>query len=207
MAITHKYAFIGIKALILAETNESNEVVTERDSDSLKNGMNDEAQIKLNMIKDEKIKKFIDAISQGIVVNKCSRIGKTRKITVKYFYNEANQERLEWKSTFGFTKTFSLDKLLMISTICGASSSKTNSSTHAATIVPTGRRSVGGTYHAAVSRDSITTFSQVGVEQVIDKDNIPFIRLMNNNRSMDIQFSSAEETDLMVHWMNKILLE
>jgi len=95
MAITHKYAFVGIKALILAETNESNEVVTERGSDSLKNGMNDEAQIKLNMIKDEKVKKFIDAISQGLVVNKCSRIGKTRKITVKYFYNEANQERLE----------------------------------------------------------------------------------------------------------------
>ena len=202
------YSLVGTKALILEETNENNEVVeVERDSNSIKNGMNDEAQIKVNMIKDEKIKKFVDAITQGIVVNKYSRIGKLRKITLKYFFNEANQERLEWKSTFGFSKIFSLEKLLMISTICSASLSKTTSSSNIAAIVPVGRKSVGGTYHAAVSRDSITTFSQVGVEQVIDKDNIPFIRLVNSKRSMDIQFSSAEETDLMVHWMNKILLE
>ena len=167
--------------------------------------MNDEAQIKVNMIKDEKIKKFIEAFTQGIVVNKYSRIGKIRRITLKYCYNGAYRERLEWKSTFGFTKIFSLDKLLMLSTICGASPNKTNSSANTATIVPVARNSVGGTYHAAVSRDSVTTFSQVGGVRVTDNNNIPFVRLMNSKRSIDIQFISAEETGYMVHWMNKIL--
>ena len=205
---SHNHLLIGTKALILEETNENNEVIVDdRDSNSLKNGMNDEAQIKLNMIKDEKIKKFINSIAKGIVVNKYSRVGKIRKITLRYYHNEANQERLEWKSTFGFSKVFLLEKLLMISTICSATLGKANGVNNIATIVPLGRQSIGGTYHAAVSRDSITTFSQIGVEQAINKDNVPFIRLVNSKRSMDIQFSSAEETDLMVHWMNKILLD
>jgi hypothetical protein len=141
---------VGAKALILAEQQvqiylEAGPVINREAI----NGLKEEAELKLEIQQEERIRSFRRKLSEKLHIYKIGRNGQRRGISVKIRHDKVHNTALVWKSQLGGKKHFELHKSLKID---------------------------------CLQREKIKS-----------KESCILV-LLNENRNMQIQFSTYEET-------------
>ena len=175
---------IGAKALVLAENdfNDSN------------CGLNEEANLKKDILYDENVRiiKRNIAEKKEIEVQKLSKKGVCRKMFLKIRKNKQHNGVLIWKSSFKHTKRFILDSKLSVQLM--------NSKFEYSSLFPTEHNPASTNSDSKLDHGSITAKDLIHEfcnQILVNSKNVvmPTIRFQNSVRYIDIQFQTLQEME------------
>jgi len=188
-------------------------------TDGFKRGLLDEAVIKMTMIKEEQVRQFRRrfAWKEGLHIEKRARNGKVRMVNVKLVIGKemdelmqqvkksSDEDYLEWRggSIFGITKRFSLKDLESVTLLTFDSNGQPKQLQHQ--IQSTDSKIV-------VTENDDSTFSSSSGNNSIHfgsytntTTSIPLIRFRNSTRHLDLRFTTHDETNACLLWIDSIM--
>lgn len=181
---------IGSKALVI-----ENQKQMDYQSTIIFQGLNDEAELKMKMINQEKIRQLKIKIMEKVSLRvwKRGRNNKLRLIDIIVQPEGKKGTFIEWKSKLNYIKRFRIDNITHIVPI---SSSNADSSSY-----PAKRKSNG-----KIDVDCSNVDDEPNIENPANNNFLKapnFIRMRNPSRHLDLSFLTIEESEAFMNVINK----
>ncbi len=183
---------IGAKALVMEEHAKQN----------VDSAMEEEAVIKHEIDREERIRDIRRESLDRLQVYKISRSGKIRMLYIKFYFNHHRSGIISWKSMWKFKKLFVLDKTLQITFVDSekiyAGAERKPASSSPKTGIGTGLQA------AAMQDDSSAEIRQPRADESNLKS-VTFLKFENRSRYLIIGFGDLEEMHALLEIISERL--
>jgi hypothetical protein len=191
------FAFLmtaGAKALILEEQKASKMISVE--------GINDEAQLRVHMVKEERIRSIRRKIMSkaSLLVLKRGRDEKVRAVDVILHHDRKKGTHLSWKSKLNYVKKFEIPSTTVVSKVIIDELDNPPTSTRSSFLSTRSRK----TSNASNDEDqSYINILKKKIKSSSASNSLIFLRLTNQSRSVDLSFRNQLELEAFVFILHK----